>query len=298
LQSITAHKQTFLELEEWQTVPWLLHPETRTPGMEVQDTLAKTAGYLCKLDILRSTPVEAADLMAQWSALYMDITAALQQLFIWRWEWEARNPNVAYLAPYTTLKSLGHHERSTQPLFESAIHFTDITVAVEYMLYESNVLILLSMLRWFHGSESQFLQDALSVRSKHERPSPSNPLLLPDEDMTYKQCKLELCRMVDYQVVQQQSDSAAFTLMLPLRIWYGRVILRNLLVPKQKANRHSVFSLSQPTRLTNRSLKESLPFFVAPPNVRALNLPVALFAYLLQSSSTKDVIRKVSLAWH
>lgn len=80
-------KRTFLEREEWLTIPWSKHPESKTPQQKILAILCPAGGMLEDFDKLKDTSYTPEDLKTRSCPIWRKTKQLLISLFRWRRDW-------------------------------------------------------------------------------------------------------------------------------------------------------------------------------------------------------------------
>ena len=216
-KALTLQRRTFLDQEEWKTIPWADEPESKTPGQYVQDILADIPGLLEDSNVLKAEQASQVDgngirIKGHCSRLIK----TLQELFLWRWEWERSNPEAAYEVT-VDLEAFPRHD-SRLPMYETVFHYKSFEPARTMMLYNAALLWILDLAKMWIGEHA--IRLALLPFPIEERPPALNPLTLPNEDLAAANVSQEVCRSAEYHLQEPHFHSGAMFLMLPLRaVW-------------------------------------------------------------------------------
>ncbi|KAI9741767.1 MAG: hypothetical protein M1834_000153 [Cirrosporium novae-zelandiae] len=209
LACLTRRQHTFLEQEEWKTIPWALQP--KSPSCYLIDILSNVPGFLADskaLEDLRLSGASQGLISVTRAKLTESVITQLQKLYDWRWNWESANAS-------TTIVASADASRLKPAPFSTILTFTNVRVANAVAVYDAVALLLLRLLSTLHPDESPFSFVA---------PKPpvdfcgTNPLLLPGDPMNLAEIALEICRTVDYHLWDGHSSVGAFAILFPLRI--------------------------------------------------------------------------------
>jgi hypothetical protein len=213
-KALTLQRHTFLEQERWKTIPWADDPASKLSLHCIQDIFADIPGLLedgNNLQAEHASQLAGYDIRAKTHGERLIKT--LQELFLWRWEWERSNPDGAFevTACPETLPSCDN----LLPTYENVIRYERFEIAREIMLYNAALLWVFDTANFWVGENATRL--ALSLFPVQERPGASNPLTLPHEDLTTAEISREICRSIEYHFQEPHTQSGAMFLMLPLR---------------------------------------------------------------------------------
>jgi hypothetical protein len=101
------------------------------------------------------------------------------------------------------------------PTYETVINYERFETAREIMLYNTALLWVLGFAQFWVG-ENSTPSRAFSVPAQ-ARPTVSNLLTLPHEDLTTAKISQEICRSIEYHLQEPHNHSGAMFLMHPLR---------------------------------------------------------------------------------
>ena len=155
------------------------------------------------------------DITALQHALETKLITSLQDLVRWRWQWDNDNPEAVFERSIDTSTSFSVD--SEGPLFDKVLHFMSLEQATELLLYNTTLLLFVHFYQDI--TKESILEPTMSIWPAHERPGPTNPLMLPSESLQLEDIALEACKTVDYHLLGLHASSGAFALMFPLRIW-------------------------------------------------------------------------------
>lgn len=198
--AMDAKKRCFLETTEWQTIPWLKEPKVKTLYIQLCDLKCYLAGLLEDMEALR-TGLRATAM--DFDNLCADVTTHIQHLYNLRAAWEVKYPNCAYLVQVT----------DPDLPFTQAIHYTEISRAVENSLYHTCLLTLYRMGRILMGPN--FSSTSITANVSITRTNPI--LLLPDDPKTLQDIAMEFLRSIPYLLLEPHRNGGYFYLMFPLR---------------------------------------------------------------------------------
>ena len=127
---LIARQRSFLEQSHWRTVPWAFDPTVQSAQSRLVNILVFVPGLLEDESQLN----QKSD-----SALREDrvcrLQVQLEELFEWRWCWEAENSNIVWEEESGRVLPLGRR-----------IRFTILSQAIEIMTYDSVLLWILGLL--------------------------------------------------------------------------------------------------------------------------------------------------------
>ncbi|KAK8215910.1 hypothetical protein IWZ01DRAFT_183241 [Phyllosticta capitalensis] len=227
-KALMERKRSFLEQEQWKTVPWERDPQKRSPSCRLLDILSVVPGLLEDEDSLENHP----DPQPLREALLAQTQDLLQELFKWRWEWEARNPNAAHAVEAAN----GVDGLAAIPDgLETVLRYKKFVQANEICLYNA---VLLWLLRFLGDlcpiepipgpdspeSDSTYCstsEEYAELAQKILYDTAPTPLLLPGQARTLKQPALEICRSFEYLLENfAQTEDTALAWLMPLSLAY------------------------------------------------------------------------------
>lgn len=238
-KSLLERKRTFFEESKWKIIPWALDPAAKSPSNALLDVLCDVPGFLEDEMTFKATNDIPLRL-----GLLTRVEKSLQELYHWRWAWEARNPNAAVEVP---AKAPADYKRSEiPPGLETALHYKNWLQANEICLYNAVLLWVLRFLGELRPAA--FPYPSPSPSSQHSSPSPpaasspqSNqssddysylqdhifanmprtPLLLPGQARSLRQPAMEICRSFEYILdTFTKSDDTALSWLMPISLAY------------------------------------------------------------------------------
>ena len=246
IQAATKRKRLFLEREEWKTVPWALHPETKTRLNYLQDITVEFTGYFEEVvnhlnssrtittsvtpDPMISTPnltLCTQGVLTHFTSreiILNRLLRALQSVFRWRWSWELENPHCVFLVPTNSSSSLTLDSRG-RPLYTHVYFYTSLELANEILTYNTAIGVLNhSACLLGEYSLIKLAIETLPV-SDWENFAPkdyqrTNPLELPHSDLRIEDVTTEMIKTVEYCLLDHQAQAGAYILIPALRGLY------------------------------------------------------------------------------
>ena len=220
-QSIVSRKRTFLEREEWRTIPWAKHPETKTMHQQLLDIAAPISGIQEDWRKAKAIAEDRADLLQLCKRFIPRVRNLFETLFRWRWQWEADHPNCVQELPPDPVDTLSLDLDTHEPLFSTVYHFEDMTRANEINLYNTIFLILCHCSNIIHGRRNpaftaQCIRDSIP---EGDLPLKTNSLAFPQDCANFVQIADEIARTVDFCCQERHLSQGAFMLTIPLRMW-------------------------------------------------------------------------------
>ena len=127
------------------------------------------------------------------------VRAVLNQLYSWRWSWQARNHNTVF--------QLNTNDLSP---FDTTIHYASPILVYEIWLYNALLILVLGLLAPF---EPKIGDNGCSHLI-------SGPLLLPWQTKSPKAAANEICRCFEYQLLNLDAQSSVHEWAMPLALAY------------------------------------------------------------------------------
>lgn len=216
---------TFMATNEWLTIPWMHHPESKTEEQVLMDYCLHAPGLMGwrrDLDILMDG---GHDVRAQRETFQEEIIRLGKKVIDWRMQWEVNYPYCAWEKPVLSEGSLSVDSDGI-PLFDSVLYFDSFARSKEIALYNTVFGFLLHLART--SGQEDFRERLFEDWSPERCPRKTNPLYLPTGvPPSIYQCAEEACRIVEYELLERQALSACFYLVLPLRTRYASSELIN-----------------------------------------------------------------------
>ena len=214
IKAITDCKRTFLEQDDWLTIPWAHDPEQKSAINQLIDIFCIVPGLLADSKRLHTSSSFKWDFTAPTSPS-IDTSAPNQdhrlvslrhrtqecytRLQRWKETWDRSYPSAVQPVkpswfPQSDLKF-------PEDIFGHALHFTNFLRANEYQLYTTVVFFVSSLM--------------LSVAPTSQSDVDSSPsvsdLLSHRYDAAY-----DICRAVPYDLFEKHGGGGAYLLMFPL----------------------------------------------------------------------------------
>lgn len=222
-QAIISRKRSFLEREEWKTVPWAKHPETKTPIQQLLDIAAHIPGIQEDWIAAKAIATNRTNLLSLAQSFIPRVQVLLESIFRWRWAWEVNHPHVVTEVPVDPQSTHVISLDDGKMLFPTVFFFTNMCRADEINLYNCFTIMLMHCSNICHGDRNPvFVAQCVrnSLPSKQPLPVKQNPLNLPNEYKDYSGIADESARTVDYCLQTRHISQGVYSLMLPLRMWY------------------------------------------------------------------------------
>ena len=171
------------------------------PGLAVDISTLETPG---KISGLESEIV--------YAELSQKVLNLLLQLDEWRWQWEQNYSNCTFELPART-DILGER-RDSCIIFPTALHFTSHERAHEVIHYNAILTFLLKLKESLFGEVSI----NLSTPDVHSVHPDKRVLLRLSSALTRQIAAVEICRCVEYFLLNAPGSSAALFVMFALRV--------------------------------------------------------------------------------
>ncbi|KAF4634709.1 hypothetical protein G7Y89_g3393 [Cudoniella acicularis] len=204
LDCLIKKKRCFLERAEWKRIPWVGSTELRAAAGELHNMLCDMPGLLEDVERLQSPELDFTCRELLYRDLCENLLNHLNSLHRWRWEWESNNPNACY------------EVISDSTPFQTVLYFSSLAPANEITFYNAMLLLLLKL--GLQILELDF--NASPSNPLHTRDRSKNPLYLPTQAPNPAAIATEICRSVEYHLLNHHSSAGAFCLLFPLRMAY------------------------------------------------------------------------------
>jgi hypothetical protein len=208
VQAIRDRRRTFFEEHDWRTIPWSLDPKAKSYLDRIVDVLCCIPGIFEDKDWLSnlyyaSSKSEVA--VSTLGDLKDRVGSLLDQLYRFRWAWEASYPSVCYEVP----------EPRESPFSPSVLHFASLTRANEVTLYNATLMILLHLA----DELAVPLPDAATLMvADGPLPPSTNPLRLPGTGDSPRAAASEICRSASFHLADPTNMAGPYFLLFPLAL--------------------------------------------------------------------------------
>ena len=167
---------------------------------------------------LKSIVTNEEELRVQSKLLWKKFPEQLKRLYRWRWDWEAsHNGPVAYEVPVDP-KTSWTVDENLKPICDTVIYFTDVTMAREFVYYNSVLSLIMYFAFTVNNGPSQIAEIAFLGLPANEEPVKLNPLTMPSgNNLIWLDAAKESMRSVDYFLLDEHTSQAAYSLISPLR---------------------------------------------------------------------------------
>ena len=241
-------------------MPWALEPDSKRSIHYLQDILCDLPGLA--EDATTLLDLNASEEASSYKQVCCRIISSLQELYTWRWKWEAECPNSCY-----EVKS----SRSCD-IFSTILHFKDPNHASLITHYNAILLVLLRLqgaLQIPHSSAAE--GEAYGSSQFQANNNFGNALFLPGQAKSETDIARELCRSIEYQLLGVGGRAGAYNLLFPLRIahqtfdytsaeaiWLRQIMIMIADDSGFELARHlaTVFLLAQPAQFRRSKLSE------------------------------------------
>lgn len=203
----TRGKRCFLEKPEWKTIPWALHPGSKTSFCYIQDILCDMPGLMEDITKLKRLEIEPAQRVSFTQNLVKNISAHLVDLYDWRTKWEEDNPN-------SCLEVQSPQQPEDEEfLFSKYLQFSALSSAHEIILYNTALLMILGFGFAIIGPTF----DARVSNYPLPRTTPHGPLALPGEALIARTVAIEVCQIAEY-CLTAHPNSVGVWLISPMKV--------------------------------------------------------------------------------
>ncbi|KAF2097297.1 hypothetical protein NA57DRAFT_57889 [Rhizodiscina lignyota] len=123
MRAYVLREPCFLETEEWTTVPWAKHPETKTDECLIIDLAARISGLQHErrqIDAIRDGNL--GDVTEKLEALKVKFLKLTKATLDWRMRWKMKHPNVMWEMPPLTYNGLPLNEHGN-PVHDTVFYF-------------------------------------------------------------------------------------------------------------------------------------------------------------------------------
>lgn len=193
IAALFGRQRLFLDSEQWRTVPWLRHPNLKTPQSQLLDILVFVPGILHDHAALQSSDFIS---QVQLQELQARVEAQLILLFQWRWQWQVQSAH-GIGADFDFQSSF---EAATEPTLR--LRFRHFVIASELMLYNATLMWLMALLYKVNplGGTNAIqgcaaiatpLPETVAARSFY-------PLWPPGGTFSLREPALEICRAFEW----------------------------------------------------------------------------------------------------
>ncbi|KAF2673575.1 hypothetical protein BT63DRAFT_451628 [Microthyrium microscopicum] len=217
-QSVATREPTFLDSEEWKTIPWSRHPETKTSHHLLMDIVAALAGVYYDVDRLFRNGKASHDTISPEEepvlrqSLRARIVRSMRDLIKWRYDWEVINPEVVSetdIAPTNKITVKLDRPKCLSTVF----YYNSPSQVADILLYNAGMLCFTYTITRLH--DPSMFTDIFRGRSLQTRPSPQNALQLPNQEHDILDYAREIIRSLEYCIISQKSRLGVAGTMMP-----------------------------------------------------------------------------------
>lgn len=208
LGHIVSRKRCFLETEAWKTVPWALEPRSKTSIMYLHDFLCDLPGLMEDADLLCCPEMSLEDFDERQAMVSERILLTLKELYDWRVTWQRRQCS----NPCWEIAS--NDSMTDTVLFPLVLQYQSLLEANAITLYNAILLLLIRL--GFQVIGPQFNPTACSLHLPQD--IDYTPLLAPGSAPNPQELAIEICKGVEYHLLEERRRAGAFFLMFPLRV--------------------------------------------------------------------------------
>jgi hypothetical protein len=208
LACLIKKKRCFLEHPDWKIIPWAPDPESKTSEIYLLDQLCDIPGLFEDATNLNLPDQDEEQRIADHQSLSRNILVHLRILYEWRFTWQQQNPDSCF-----EVKASSPDE---QPLFPTALHYSTLPLANEIAIYNAILLLLLRL-----GSQIIGPTFDASIPSLHLPKELSYyPLYPPGSAASSQAVATEICRSIEYYLLDAAGSAGAFFLLFPMSLAY------------------------------------------------------------------------------
>jgi hypothetical protein len=193
IAALFGRQRLFLDSEQWRTVPWLQHPNFKTPQSELLDILILVPGILQDYASLESSSFIGSYHLQEIQAR---VETQLILLYQWRWQWQSRSA----CEVGADMDFLSSYPSATEPTLR--LRFHRFVVASELMLYNATLMWLIALLFKLNPMSAV---NAIQACATTAMPPPDTvastsfyPLWPPGGTCSLREPALEICRTFEW----------------------------------------------------------------------------------------------------
>lgn len=202
-------ERCYLEEPEWKTLPWSLHPGSKSTLSYLQDILCDIPGLIEDVKRLKTFQIAPAERESFAHGVVKNIYAHLAELYDWRAKWDKDHPNacVEVQAP--------KEEKGELPLFATHLHFSAPSNANQIIYYDGILLMLVGFGFGIVGPTF----DGRMPNYPLPHTTPYGPLALPGAATNTRTVAIEMCRIAG-DCLTSHLDSVGLWLLSPMKTAY------------------------------------------------------------------------------
>ena len=220
LHAIVERKRCFLEQHRWKTIPWALDTGPRPLALRLQDILCDTPGCFEDTQTILINLARGHNVKNARKSLSDRVLVLVQQLYEIRWQWEEEFAHTCYEVT-TELSHTLCLDDGGCALFETVYYFRGILSAVNVANYNALLLLLHNVLNVLGVCQlGELIPPTLAGNPDKVNSTSTTSLILPGQG-SCATAALEICRVVDYCLLEEQDSLGALFLLFPLRVAHG-----------------------------------------------------------------------------
>ncbi|PVH85150.1 hypothetical protein DL98DRAFT_651045 [Cadophora sp. DSE1049] len=208
LECLIQRKRCFLEDPDWKHIPWALDPDSKSSLHYLHDQLCDIPGLVEDTANLQIMPLDSDNRTYQYLILSQKISIQLRTIYEWRASWAQQNPDSWHEIP----SSNPLHEQISPTVFR----FKDLIIANEVTFYNALLLLLHRLGNQVIGHSFDASIPALDLPADIDY----GPLYAPGLAPNIQAIGMEICRSVEYHLVEERVNAGAFFLLFPLTVAY------------------------------------------------------------------------------
>ncbi|CAG9990516.1 unnamed protein product [Clonostachys byssicola] len=203
---VARRKRSFLDQDEWKTIPWQVEPDTKTIGDKLQDLFCQIPGILEDSDEVLECPSKI-----RLAALQEKVSLALNELFRLQVQWMQETQHGYWEIPAKKTNSVWASE-DNEPLFGRVLWFGSFRLALDYIYFFVVWLLL-------HGvCNSASLDEPTNPPKNLLHGVTSSLSMVRLGDATPQEHAVEVCRAVDFLLLGEDGHRGPMSLLFPMKI--------------------------------------------------------------------------------
>ncbi|MCJ1243569.1 hypothetical protein MMC30_000766 [Trapelia coarctata] len=194
-RALALRKRTFLEDQDWITIPWMDNPTPKSSMHRLIDVVARIPGLLEDSDRIQAEQATADTPNLQEIEPYRRrVVTVLCDLLNWRWGWELSHSQKA-AADSSTLSQSSKDSDGVSYEVEGCHH--DFVEDRASMLYNIALRQVLDLRKTWSVADTSFFElGSLPYQGQH---LPLSPLALPHGIVPLAEIACAMCRLMDCQ---------------------------------------------------------------------------------------------------
>lgn len=214
---MSNRKRTFLEQEDWKTVPWEDEPDSKSHLDSATDLMADVPGLYEDLDIINSSPSTHRPRDSRLARDILDkCLANLSKLESWLQVWKTQNPDVVSEVESSSMSGLTVDEAGF--LFPTVLRYSSLGVANELTLYYSIRIQLLSICREVDRFRESANTSTSAARETGISWSPYGTSGQRSTSASIKFLAIEICRSAEYHVLPHHAQAGTLLFLVPAQV--------------------------------------------------------------------------------